>query len=303
MLTKQQTTNLKGISIVLVMIGHFVTLGKINITPEWRFIATFSVDAFLAISGYGLTKSFESNGLKGFFRKRIASIAIPFIIANVIIFAIYGYKHYSFIDLVKTITFINFNLTLDGTMWFIYFILMWYFLFYIVFLLKISTGIKAIVLLLLSVIIHNYSWLIEFKTLSSQFMLHSFSFPLGVAIAAFNRGDRIKNSVIASIAATLFIISFYSIFQKFTMQNYVFCCALYAVASIFVFSVAGFSNKILALSWIGSISYEIYLVEGVLMRFNYSSIDYANLVLFISVAIASGFIINIISKRILRIVL
>lgn len=286
MLSKSQTDQLKGMSIILVMAGHLITLNKLSLPQELRFLATFSVDVFLLISGYGLTKSFISKGLKGFFTKRVLNVAIPFIIANVLIYTFYGHDIYKLTDFLRTITFNMFYLKLDGTMWFIYFIILWYAFFWIVFSIPCSLKIKALLLMAVSIAIHLYSPRLPYPTLASQFSLHAFSFPIGIAIAAFNKGDNVKNSLLASIFATLFALSYYSIFQGFSMQKYVACCALYGIAASFSVSILNPQSRIL--DFFGRYSYEAYLVEGILFRFSYSNHQILNALVFFALTMLSA---------------
>lgn len=71
MLTLQKTKELKGISIVLVMLFHLVTIHKTTLPYELRWVASFGVSVFLLVSGYGLFLSEKRNGLRDFFKKKI----------------------------------------------------------------------------------------------------------------------------------------------------------------------------------------------------------------------------------------
>lgn len=250
------------------------------------------------MSGYGLTKSFVSKGLNGFFSKRLLNVALPFIIANIFIYAFYGHQLYDFVSFLRTITFNMFELKLDGTMWFIYFIIMWYVLFWFIFLLPFSTKTKSLITLAASLAIHLYANEIPYPTLAGQFSLHAFSFPLGILIAAYNRNDRLKNCLLASLLSTLFILSYYSLFHKFTIQNYVACCMLYGLASAFVFPLFNMQSAIL--EWFGRYSYEAYLVEGIFFRFSYSQHQLLNAVIFFTVTMLSAVILQLVNKSIIK---
>lgn len=301
MLSKSHTEQLKGISIILVMAGHLITLNKLSLPQEWRFLATFSVDVFLVLSGYGLTKSFISKGLNGFFSKRLLNVVLPFIIANIFIYAVYGHQLYDFVSFFRTITFNMFDLKLDGTMWFIYFILMWYILFWIVFSLPLTIKLKSLLFLIISILINFYASKMPYPTLAGQFSLHAFSFPLGIIVAVYNKNDSLKNCLLASLLSTLFILSYYSLFQKFTSQNYVACCVLYGLASIFIFPLLNIQSSLL--EWFGKYSYEAYLVEGILFRFNYSKQQLLNAALFFCITMVSAIILQFIHKSIVRLTL
>ncbi|MDN8600669.1 acyltransferase family protein [Citrobacter sp. S2-9] len=297
MLSKSHTEQLKGISIILVMAGHLITLNKLSLPQEWRFLATFSVDVFLVLSGYGLTKSFCSKGLKSFFSKRLMNVALPFIVANVFIYAFYGHQLYDLTSFFRTITFNMFELKLDGTMWFIYFIIMWYVLFWLIFLLPFEIKTKSLIAFSISIAIHLYATKIPYAILAGQFSLHAFSFPLGIIIAAYNQNNHLKNCLIASILSTLFILSYYSLFQKFTLQNYVFCCVLYGLAASFIFPLININSTIL--EWFGKYSYEAYLVEGIFFRFNYSKVQLFNAAIFFFLTMASAMLLQLVQKKII----
>lgn len=72
------TTTLRGIAILIIMIGHVGVSGF-----DCRLFNPFGgigVAMFLFLSGYGLTESYKKNGLNQFWRKKVSRIAIPYII-------------------------------------------------------------------------------------------------------------------------------------------------------------------------------------------------------------------------------
>ncbi|EBP2409727.1 acyltransferase, partial [Salmonella enterica] len=105
MLTLQKTKELKGISIVLVMLFHLVTIHKTTLPYELRWVASFGVSVFLLVSGYGLFLSEKRNGLKDFFKKRFSSVYIPFVVATFLIGVLNEVSYKSFIDVLKTVLF------------------------------------------------------------------------------------------------------------------------------------------------------------------------------------------------------
>ena len=69
------TTAVKGVAIFTVVCSHSgarLGVGKI------QFIAGIGVSLFLICSGYGLEISYEKNGLKEFWKKRLFSVCLPF---------------------------------------------------------------------------------------------------------------------------------------------------------------------------------------------------------------------------------
>lgn len=77
-LSRDFTNTLRGIAILLVIVGHIVTGGFHNryFTP----LGAIGVTMFLFLSGYGLTESYKKNGLHGFWKKKLVRILIPYLI-------------------------------------------------------------------------------------------------------------------------------------------------------------------------------------------------------------------------------
>lgn len=67
MITKEDTKNIKGFAIIMVLIGHLVAVRHINVNINFLDLATFGVSIFLFLSGFGLYKSCKTNGMDGFF--------------------------------------------------------------------------------------------------------------------------------------------------------------------------------------------------------------------------------------------
>ena len=74
-LDRNYTTAIKGFSILTVVWAHS---GARLSVEGIQFIAGIGVALFLMCSGYGLEVSYEKNGLKGFWRKRLLGVCLPF---------------------------------------------------------------------------------------------------------------------------------------------------------------------------------------------------------------------------------
>lgn len=72
---RNYTTAIKGFSILTVVWAHS---GAMLLVGEIQFIAGIGVALFLMCSGYGLEITYEKNGLKGFWKKRLVGVRIPF---------------------------------------------------------------------------------------------------------------------------------------------------------------------------------------------------------------------------------
>lgn len=78
---RNYTTAIKGFSILTVVWAHSgarLSVGGI------QFIAGIGVALFLMCSGYGLEISDEKNGLKGFWRKRLLGVCLPFWVVELV---------------------------------------------------------------------------------------------------------------------------------------------------------------------------------------------------------------------------
>lgn len=295
MLETFKSNQLKGIAITLVMIGHLISADRLHLPPQFRFFATFSVSIFLLLSGYGLTKSYLMNGMKDFIKKRTLAVWIPFTIANIILFIAGGYRHHSLAELIRTITFNNFSLSIDGTMWYIYYITLCYSVFFIVFSLKIKDSLKLATITLLSIVLYIYPPSATYSTLNFQFQIHTFSFPIGIAIAFYMKNKKIANTAISIACFILFVLCFLHLTDNFSIFLYSVCSILFALFA--VFSISSFNFKSSILSFFGKYSYEAYLLEGVLMWKKFSHNQIINLMLFFTVTFLSALILSRINNK------
>lgn len=78
---RNYTTAIKGFSILTVVWAHsgaMLSVGRI------QFVAGIGAALFLMCSGYGLEISYEKNGLKDFWRKRLIGVCLPFWIVELV---------------------------------------------------------------------------------------------------------------------------------------------------------------------------------------------------------------------------
>lgn len=77
-MTKDQSTFLKGIAVISVIISHLICGGY-----ELRLFTPFGgigVALFLVLSGYGLNESYHNSGLTSFWQKKLTRIGVPWLI-------------------------------------------------------------------------------------------------------------------------------------------------------------------------------------------------------------------------------
>ncbi|MEP8891730.1 acyltransferase family protein [Enterobacter roggenkampii] len=267
MISKDNTIQLKAIAIIIVMIGHLITVNKTPFPSELRWTASFGVTIFLLLSGYGLMKSFEQNGLKGFFRKRLLTVLLPFYIMTVFTYLINGSRQNSIHDLFKTLTFTNLDMNIDGTMWYIYFISIWYIAFYVAARVLKSPTLICSFLFFISTLFILKNPFIGHENLRFQTTLHAFSFPIGVATSQLFMSKLLRHVIsILGITACAFIyISQWEIYQDY---KFILSCLSFGLSITLIVSCYEFSLK--PLVFVGLISYEAYLIEGVTLRYHFS---------------------------------
>lgn len=274
LIDKQATNILKGIAILLVIFGHlFVTQFLALQNPSFKYLGAQGVAIFLILSGYGLTQSFLNKGLdSSFLARRLRTVLLPYSLVTlswIVIDSFYG-KVYSFKTMLLSLVGFDLNLTLDATMWYISFILIWYLLFYFTFRLPFPNPLRV---LLLFGYAYVFRYHIRFSFTEQVFWewgLHAFMFPVGVLWAFFSSWFKIRKWMIYPLGIFAFVCFGFFLYNvrnndlglgPYMVSN--FCFAFTIVAIVII--LREFQLKFPLLRFIGSISYEIYLLEAVLM--------------------------------------
>lgn len=121
---RNYTTAIKGFSILTVVWAHSdARLGVGGI----QFIAGIGVALFLMCSGYGLEISYEKNGLKGFWKKRLLGVCLSFWVVDLVGLLITG----TFSVKIYLLDF-SFLKSATGYGWFMSYIVICYLVFYTV---------------------------------------------------------------------------------------------------------------------------------------------------------------------------
>ncbi len=259
--SKHTTNNLKAFAIILVILGH---LGIINRSGAW------GVGIFLLLSGYGLTQSYIKSGMIGFFKKRLLAVILPYSIVMLIwIFVdfILGNK-YSIPTIVTSILGVNFKSVIDVTMWYISFLILWYIAFFYTFKLIKNNYFKIITMFIFSYII--YYNLYELFDQNVGVRLYTLLFPIGVSLGfLFSKELNISEKMLKSILGHIIIFSFIlfeiSVNRSNDYRYYTLSIIMFSVMIVSIFMIMhDFESKIL--SFIGNISFELYLFEGVFIN-------------------------------------
>ena len=240
------------------MVCHFA--GKFgNGITLFTPLGGIGVSIFLILSGYGLTVSWAKSGYKCWWRKRIIAVWIPYILMQMVTF--WPFQNILSLDFILDIT------CLYTYYWYVSYNVLWYILFYLVMRVSFFRRHKIIILLALSVISF-----IVFCNISPIRAEQSLSFPLGVILAEMKLNNkelklfRLPYSVVLLFVGTAFL----AVKQLSFIRNspvYLFCTVelivklFLGVGSIGLIYFVLKYIKLKPLYWLGTISYELYLVH------------------------------------------
>lgn len=272
-ITKELTAELKGIAILMVIIGH---LSQIFGTSFLNYMGAFGVGIFLFISGYGLTLSFESKGLDNFFKKRIVTVWMPYAIVTFVLIILSYFQGITFDAKTNLLLILGFdyNRSIDPTMWYISFILLWYVLFYIVFKFIKDNRLKALFFVICGVAFYKMQFPSILADLSWQWEIHAFTFPLGVIVALYvKNGIKQQYLIVSCICTALAMIYFYRHISESTGY---YMLTNIATAVTLITAIVALSNNCGILKFakiVGKYSYELYLVEGYMISVVFSRVQ------------------------------
>ncbi|MEW6378724.1 MAG: acyltransferase [bacterium] len=303
LLDKLQTGQLKGLAILLVIIGHLWL--HVSKTKSSIILSGDAVALFFLLSGYGLTMSSKNKkpGLRDYFLQRMKRVMVPYWIATVLLIVL-DYlilrRSYPSGDILLTFLGININTTtrhIDYVRWYITVLILWYILFFVAASLP---GRKKVMLFLLtcSAIMFSLNYYVTHLGWNQIF-----AFPVGCALGYYHPFFResftnTKNKPILFGVSLLCIVlsigikSFFlpavitvipSIVYEFASEviGILFCMGL-----IYLFACIGSWNYYSQfLTYIGNISYELFLLHGALL-IKYNPIVSGSSILSLSVQFA-----------------
>lgn len=294
-LSRDDVTKIKAIAILFVLFGH---------TQQILWGGAGGVAMFLIVSGYGIAESYMNKGLALYWNKRIKGVWLPYFAAAVL--KLLGMWRGGRIYIAATLAGVDFSLNIDGTMWYISFIFLWYLIFYAAAKLSELTKLEGkaksaaiSVICLLMCIPCRYICLHTpvFDPYSGAGVYVVF-FPLGVLLSSLNYLDaeayrKHENcfwALVLFFGTALFI-------RKYRPEGYGSALALaFAMQMIAVVKLVHMGtgiNKVL--SFLGRYSYAIYLFEGVVLKKR--AMWFANFgaqinidIVFAAVSIAMGYV-------------
>ena len=309
-LSVRQTENLKGIFIVRVLFHHlniFAGVGDVyNIFMNAGYIA---VGGFLFISGYGLMYQFANKGseyVKNFPKKRILTVIMPALFMSAVYFAMkwkmYGYS----LGDMKYDFFRGASVISNG--WYVTAIIYFYIAFYISAIFTLVTKKKWLILVLNAgtTIVYIIGCLkINYE---GHWFPAAFAFYYGIVWAFYkNKIDNdLKKGIFAVIIGLVAFYYFITMGVQFEYGWAEFKCLMYLTIIILLGMKVKLQSEIM--EWLGSMSYEIYLVHGLFFpllcnnHINFTD-KFAFMLTMLILTFISAFILHRLFSNVLKMVL
>lgn len=313
----EKSLYLKGIMSLFIVLCHFSVFAGLKMPMGGRLVATGLpiVAVFFFLSGYGLKASLDKKGisyLHDSFSKRMKKLLVPFIIVNIInaiVYSLLGIEFPSMQELIGEFIYMSPFLMFS---WFVYALFFLYVLFYISYRFVDN---KYISLFLLTLFVIGF---IVYAYNNNVFILWRstvLSFPLGILFASYENTIKTflqNNRIICLCFYSVLLVLNMAIFALlrvfdhpeypdtylgFFVVNYI--PFILVICSYFI-NINAKLRIILAL--LGGISYEIYLVHGVvLLDYWFCELNiYVQILYLYSVVLISAYLINVLDKRLLR---
>lgn len=290
----------KGAAAIIIVMHHLAqkidTGGPLIIM---KYVGFIMVAVFFFASGYGLTVSLinKKDYLKSFFRKRLLSVFIPYWIVNIVDILLNLCNGKTFTSGQYIASFFGAD-TVTG-LWFVPSIILIYIAFYLSF--KICDVLNkgynlGAVLVSVFILLYCVAFSILYPEESSR-TASVFAFLIGIIIAlniqkfkswTYNKYT-IKTLIFSFSFCVLFLARLY--ISSKGIDNLILMLVLRNIISIlFIISLILISMKFKmngkVISFIGSISYELYLVHFILIDFIFAIISNKSIALIILIAVS-----------------
>jgi peptidoglycan/LPS O-acetylase OafA/YrhL len=261
---KDVTSSLKGILCLLIVAHHLYNANiGISFFSLWEGAwGPIIVAFFFFMSGYGLMASYKKKGteyLKGFFRRRLLKVFMPFFIATIAFMALNYLDTRNWPDFISNI--------LAGrpplpNSWFVFAIIIFYVFFYLAFRIRVldNNWRKIGVCFGLSIAYILFMNLIGFAT---WWWVTALAFPSGMA---YNEGERffVQKQWHLLFVPIGCVVAFLSLYVLHVDVLYTITYMLLPIMTMTLLSHINFPKN-RALFFLGNISYEVYLIHGALI--------------------------------------
>lgn len=272
---KLNTSNaIKGL-VALIIILHHISLDITHPTILYLFqwLGCISVSLFFFLSGYGLTYQLKMNDnyLNTFWKCRIFKVLIPFILSN-LIFIIFNHFYFKVNYSLKNIIPLLIGIKqINPITWFVKCLIWLYIGFYFSF-----NFTKKIYLQFTFLYLFVIVWVFWIIMHGSHLFISVFAFPLGVYCVKYS--NKISSNIPRIITILIFIVFCYLFYEVSKMKVFfnlrsiligIVECLCFTIFIVLIMRNIEIKNQLF--KFIGSISYEIYLIQGIFLHFIFKS--------------------------------
>lgn len=269
-INRKDTNVLKGIAIIFVILGH---LGILKY-GTWEG-GLYGVAIFLVLSGYGIQKSYENQGLNKYWLKKFEKIYLPYIILigiEILVDISIFHKEYSWKDIVSCV--LCKGDAVDGTLWYIFYLFLFYFAFWFICLKKIK---YCSVFLLIAGIVYATLYVCGIYRAPVVTAIYFPFFSLGSFLATKEIKISKENGQVIltfGLCAAVLLIYMSKLFKNKTVVSILGMLSVYPfIMFIFILVYLESKNKkkincscvSYVLEYMGKRSFTIYLFEGILI--------------------------------------
>lgn len=179
-LNRETTAIFKIFAIVSVVIAHVGRAYWGMSEQISNCFGTGGVAVFLFLSGYGLYQSAKRHGITtAYWQKKVQKVFFPYWLAT-ILYVVLCRIPVSSSTLLQNLLTIDYNRSIDGTMWYLSLLMIFYLSFGVLFWAQIPTWGRISFLFLVATVVQNAT---IFGSCGWQFQQNSYIFPLGVTAA------------------------------------------------------------------------------------------------------------------------
>lgn len=251
---------LKGLIAISVVLHHIVQGRDILILKElFGPFGSVAVGCFFFISGYGVYASYsikKQSYLDGFLKKRFRKLIVPFILV-ILLYQLVNYGSYK--NILSGLLVGNPDYILPYS-WYIFCAILFYFAFYYIF--KYISGERSKIFLVFIFTLIFYIVLRFILKWPGFWSGSLFLFPIGVAFKYHEK--YLKKTHISHVIISFLIITILVVILYLTDIKYIgvieICFS--SLAIMLPFTIINISSKYLI--FLGSISYEVYLIQGII---------------------------------------
>lgn len=291
-ISREDTLIFKGIAILLVLICHIVGVFGIRYATP---LGGIGVSIFLLLSGYGLNESYKLKGLKGFIRKRVSTVYLPYMLVVIIDNLILSFNLNGLLNDLLLITTPNF-------MWFIQFIVINYFLFYLI---NLIVPEKA----------QNFAWIIIGILLfffgSALIAEQSFIFWLGIYLSNKSNDNKPDNNNQIILSILLLVIGACALLIKqlsvvrlgskyiyYLIETILKNCSALGIITLLKKTPINMMNFKFIFSYLGKYAYEIYLIHAIAFFVLKNNINLIGIFEFLIITMIGAILLKFIKNQI-----